>query len=237
MRQVVLISGHLSVGKSGLARLLNEEFGYHWIRTSELLKGIAISKGQATDRSSLQRLGDSLDSETDHRWVVDAVLEELKTIDAHRAIVVDSIRTPRQLHHFRCTREIQPIHVHLFGTQSDLERRFKSKLEAQNTTTENYSDADLIKSEQDIVSFKKDADVRINTTRNDDRDILSRVAARLGLYSAPDVRCVDVLVGGQYGSEGKGHVAAYLAKEYDILVRVGGPNAGHTVSGPSGVYT
>lgn len=43
--------------------------------------------------------------------------------------------------------------------------------------------------------------------------------------------------GGQYGSEGKGHVAAYLAKEYDVLVRVGGPNAGHTVSGPTEVFT
>jgi len=40
---------------------------------------------------------------------------------------------------------------------------------------------------------------------------------------------VDVLVGGQYGSEGKGNVVAFLAPEYDVLVRVGGPNAGHTV--------
>src|SRR5690606_29410184 len=40
---------------------------------------------------------------------------------------------------------------------------------------------------------------------------------------------VDVLIGGQYGSEGKGQIAAYMAKEYDVLVRVGGPNAGHKV--------
>jgi adenylosuccinate synthase len=45
------------------------------------------------------------------------------------------------------------------------------------------------------------------------------------------------VIGGQFGSEGKGHVAAYLAKEYDFLVRVGGPNAGHTVSGQDGVFT
>lgn len=41
---------------------------------------------------------------------------------------------------------------------------------------------------------------------------------------------VDCIIGGFYGSEGKGKVAAYLAAEYDIAVRVGGPNAGHTVS-------
>ena len=40
---------------------------------------------------------------------------------------------------------------------------------------------------------------------------------------------MDVLVGGQYGSEGKGNIADYLAPEYAVLMRVGGPNAGHKV--------
>lgn len=38
-----------------------------------------------------------------------------------------------------------------------------------------------------------------------------------------------VLVGGQYGSEGKGAIAAYVADDYDVHVRVGSPNAGHTI--------
>lgn len=37
-----------------------------------------------------------------------------------------------------------------------------------------------------------------------------------------------VLVGGQYGSEGKGAIARHLADCYDVHVRVGSPNAGHT---------
>jgi adenylosuccinate synthase len=40
---------------------------------------------------------------------------------------------------------------------------------------------------------------------------------------------VDVIVGGQYGSEGKGNIVSYIAPEYDYLIRVGGPNAGHKV--------
>jgi adenylosuccinate synthase len=42
---------------------------------------------------------------------------------------------------------------------------------------------------------------------------------------------LDVVVGGQYGSEGKGAFAAALAKKkkYSTLIRVAGPNAGHTV--------
>ena len=43
-----------------------------------------------------------------------------------------------------------------------------------------------------------------------------------------DNKVVDCLVGLQWGSEGKGKIAAYLAKEYNAMVRSGGPQAGHT---------
>lgn len=40
---------------------------------------------------------------------------------------------------------------------------------------------------------------------------------------------LTVLVGGQYGSEGKGAIAAHIADDYAVHVRVGSPNAGHTI--------
>lgn len=46
----------------------------------------------------------------------------------------------------------------------------------------------------------------------------------------PDRSAVVALVGGQYGSEGKGAIAHYLADEFGVHVRSGGPNAGHTFS-------
>jgi adenylosuccinate synthase len=47
---------------------------------------------------------------------------------------------------------------------------------------------------------------------------------------------VTVVVGGQYGSEGKGKVAQYLATQCgaDAVVRVGGSNSGHTGYAPDG---
>src|SRR5687768_3594873 len=39
---------------------------------------------------------------------------------------------------------------------------------------------------------------------------------------------VDIVVGGQFGSEGKGVVASVLANQYEAHIRVGGPNAGHS---------
>lgn len=46
---------------------------------------------------------------------------------------------------------------------------------------------------------------------------------------------LSVVVGGQYGSEGKGAIAGHLSKttnQFVTCVRIGGPNAGHTVLGP-----
>lgn len=41
---------------------------------------------------------------------------------------------------------------------------------------------------------------------------------------------VDVLLGLQWGDEGKGKIVDYLAPDYDIIARFqGGPNAGHTI--------
>ncbi|MCB1552153.1 MAG: adenylosuccinate synthetase, partial [Alphaproteobacteria bacterium] len=41
---------------------------------------------------------------------------------------------------------------------------------------------------------------------------------------------VDVILGLQWGDEGKGKIVDYLATKYDIVARFqGGPNAGHTL--------
>ncbi|RMD97704.1 MAG: adenylosuccinate synthase, partial [Bacteroidetes bacterium] len=41
---------------------------------------------------------------------------------------------------------------------------------------------------------------------------------------------IDVILGLQWGDEGKGKIVDYLAKDYQIVARFqGGPNAGHTL--------
>ena len=39
---------------------------------------------------------------------------------------------------------------------------------------------------------------------------------------------ITALVGAQYGSEGKGTIVAHIANQYNVHVRIGSPNAGHT---------
>ena len=41
---------------------------------------------------------------------------------------------------------------------------------------------------------------------------------------------VDVILGLQWGDEGKGKIVDFLAEKYDVIARFqGGPNAGHTL--------
>jgi adenylosuccinate synthase len=52
----------------------------------------------------------------------------------------------------------------------------------------------------------------------------------------PDIRCL-VVVGAQWGDEGKGKVVDALAEHADLVVRYqGGANAGHTVDTPDGAF-
>ena len=41
---------------------------------------------------------------------------------------------------------------------------------------------------------------------------------------------VTIVIGAQWGDEGKGKIVDYLAEKYDMVCRFqGGPNAGHTI--------
>jgi adenylosuccinate synthase len=232
VRNVLLLTGRKYTGKSGLADALGARFGYELLKSSEVIKGIATARGSGIDRLSLQKLGAELDQETQSRWLYDRVMELADRRHSNRPIVVDNVATEAQLGWFRKSGALQTVHAHLFATTEELTNRF----ERNNTEQLSYPELDLIKNDKDVEFFKADADIRVQTAHSDTRDTLIRVAARLGFYAAPDLRCVDVIVGGQYGSEGKGQVAAYLSPEYDVLVRVGGPNAGHTVLNESGVF-
>lgn len=93
------------------------------------------------------------------------------------------------------------------------------------------------KTEKRINQLEGIADVVIATDRCDSSDVLVRAASHVGLFGRQQDQLVDVVVGGQFGSEGKGHICSFLAPEYDVLVRVGGPNAGHKVFQDPEPYT
>ncbi len=238
-RKVVLLSGRICTWKTKLSSKLERRRGFQRLSTSAELRQVAQARGHLTDRKSLQVLGDELDLETNFAWVHEFVRKELEDELTEKPIVVDHIRHRQQMEYFRKQNMHNVVHVHLYAEEQFLHAEFAKRRESKpELENESYSDADpLHDNNEDIEWFKNDADIRLNVTNTDAEDTFVRVCAALRINPDQQVKCVDVIVGGQYGSEGKGNIAAYLSKEYDVLVRVGGPNAGHTVASPSGEFT
>lgn len=234
-RQVVVITGKSCSGKTGLANLLETEFQFKVVRSRDVLAGFPDS-GSANDRRALLERGRAQDAATGSAWMLHAVNEALQGLDTWTPLVVDHLTSSDQVRLFRQAFGEGLVHVHLYATDATLHARY-AKGDGNGRALPPYAELDHLRDPAEVEALKSDADVRISTTRSDAADTLVRVAARLHLYTPPDVRCVDVLIGGQYGSEGKGNVVSYLAREYDVMVRVGGPNAGHTVASVHGPYT
>lgn len=233
-RQIVVISGKTCSGKSGLASLLEKEFGFAVVSNRRFIDDpqwrLRMEQPEMLDR---RRELDDVDSD---QWML---LETHVMCDKEkvgRPLVVDHLNTLEQVLQFRQAFGADLVHVHLYASDPTLHERYAQRVEGESDPSP-YDEVNQLRDQSEIQALKDDADVRIYTERSDSNDTLVRVAARLHLYTPPGIRCVDVLIGGQYGSEGKGNIVAYLAREYDVMVRVGGPNAGHTVASAVGTFT
>lgn len=231
-RQIVVISGKTCSGKSGLASLLEKEFGFAVVYDRR-----AIDDSEWRLRMGHPDIPDRRHEAKDaDQWMLRETQVVCEAEKDDRPLVVDHLNTLAQVLQFRQVFGANLVHVHLYASDPTLHGRYAKRIEGQPSPL-SYDEVNQLKDQTEIQALKDDADVRVYTERSDSNDTLVRVAARLHLYTPPEIRCVDVLIGGQYGSEGKGNIVAYLAREYDVMIRVGGPNAGHTVASSAGPYT
>lgn len=228
---ILILTGPIAAGKSELTAALEQRFGFQTLKTHELLKDIAAKQSEQT-RGSLQAFGEDLDKKTKGAWVRDGLIKLADTLPPESMVVVDSVRIAGQIEFIRGAFGLRVLHVHLTAPLDVLERRFKKPRKKGFREARTYEEAKNDSTEQQVETLAQIADIVIDTKRSSASDVVVRVASHLGLYGREYSRLVDVLVGGEYGSEGKGHIASYLAREYDILIRVGGPNAGHKVISP-----
>lgn len=204
------------------------------MKTSEIIIRKASSI-QADDRLALQAKGDDLDRQISGRWVLDELSQVERITGEEKIFVVDSVRIKDQIDHIR--KAYGPvIHVHLTAPPKVLRQRYNERYK-RKIGVPSYDKVKENPTETNIESLSKIADVVIDTNRCKKNDVLVRAASRMSLYGKNESGYVDVIVGAQYGSEGKGQIAAFLAHEYDLLIRVGGPNAGHTVFEHPKAYT
>ena len=223
--RVIVLSGPVASGKTTLAKILKGRFNCHLFKTRDL---IATALGTRPERFSLQRAGDRLDRETGGRWVAEAVARNDSLLSENAVLVIDSVRIKEQIDAIRDAFGAIVVHVHLTASLARLSERYVRRNGAVRELSP-YEQVRRNRTERLIERLSDHADIVIDTERSTPDDVAVRVASRLGFFGKEIARLVDVIIGGQYGSEGKGQVASYLAPEYNLLVRVGGPNAGHKV--------
>lgn len=233
-RTIVVLSGEVAAGKSTLARGMSTTYGATVVSTRELLQDRfrrSRRGGTLRERRALQDYGEHLDAADGGLWLAEDVAA-LVGRSQSQLIVIDAVRILGQIEGLRRRFGRKLWHVHVTSTsEAELAERYelrRAKADLDELTSyaalrENRTEAEA------VPALAQYADVVLDTHRNTPADVLMRCGARVGLLSDLGAQLVDVLVGGEYGSEGKGNIAFYLAPEYEVLVRVGGPNAGHQV--------
>jgi adenylosuccinate synthase len=184
------------------------------------------------ERAALQRAGERLDRADAGGWVKNALVRFIEDNVGGPSptgfFVIDSARIAGQVKAVRDAYGAAVHHIHLDASDSVLADRY----ERRGTKTKEfprYQDVRRSRTERDVRKLAELADTVVATDRCTPSAVLVRAIALLGLYPRSATPLVDVLVGGQYGSEGKGNIVGHIAPEYSLLVRVGGPNAGHQV--------
>ncbi|MHC1705768.1 MAG: adenylosuccinate synthetase [Tenuifilaceae bacterium] len=240
---IIVLTGEIGSGKTTLATSLKSQYNFEVLKTSDVLIKYSESskfrqKKDEDKRMFLQRIGEQLDKETRGNWILTHFQSIINKKDR---IIIDSVRIPEQIEAIRQSYGYQNvIQIHLHVSERELERRHfkRNNLDFHDLIAiQNYQTYKHNVTESKVKDLENDADLIIDTEKAQIEDIVIRVASYLRLLPSIHSNFVDVLVGGQFGSEGKGQIAAYIAPEYDCLVRVGGPNAGHKVYEDSGADT
>jgi len=226
--RIILLSGPISSGKSTLAKGLAKRYGMSILKTKEILES-QVRSDLRQDRKVLQAQGERLDRKTRGRWVLEELREWSNQVKSGSEVIIDSIRIVEQIQAIREAYGPIVTHIHLTAPISELEQRFSKRRKQGKEKDFNYAEIKENPTEKQIETLAEIADVVIDTKRCTEQDVLIRTASHLNVRTGKGTGFVDVVVGGQYGSEGKGQIVAYLAREYNLLIRIGGPNAGHTV--------
>ena len=227
-RVVVVLSGPVSAGKTTLASRLRDRFGAIHLKTSVLLEHLADGR-IPLERGAMQRFGARLDKQTGGRWVAEDLVPRITDLPEDAVVVIDAARIAGQIEALRDGLPRQVVHVHLTAPRGVLERRYSKRPKTRFKERATYAEVLSNPTERKVPKLRDDADVVIDTDKNTREDVEVRAASYLGLNARDPGALVDVIVGGQYGSEGKGNIAYAIGSEYDLLCRVGGPNAGHKV--------
>lgn len=164
---IVLLSGPISSGKTSLADQLIQRHGFQRLKSSDHLKAMCVSNGVEISRASLQKTGDDLDAETDFHWLVtDVAAPQMALNPSQQKWLIDAVRKPRQVEHFRADFHNEVLHVHLWAPEEVLKERYDRRRAsgADNEGATSYAEAVTHPNEKASRALQGSADIAINVT-------------------------------------------------------------------------
>lgn len=168
MDLIVLLSGPVAVGKTSLREELERRFQFRAIRSSGYLTALAEVRGILDNRTALQDLGDSLDAQTDFKWLVEDVASvAIRATPEVTRWLVDAVRKERQIEHFRSAFPKKVAHVHLTAPEDILMARYAKRIAPAGSIVPvvPYSVAVAHPNEQAARGLKGVADVVLDTSQ------------------------------------------------------------------------
>jgi adenylosuccinate synthase len=217
MRLLIVLSGPIGVGKSSFASELEKLFDVRRVSTRRWL---IENAGAENERGSLLAAGERMDRETGGGWVAEAAAAGAANVPEDAVLLIDSARIAPQVENLRSRFSGCVFHVHLHAADETLEHRYLNR-PAEMKEFATYAELRLNGTEAAVGELAATADLVLDADHADPRTLAVTAMAFHGQVPPEIKPLVDVIVGGQYGSEGKGNVVAHLARGYGALMRGG----------------
>ena len=181
---------------------VRERYGANIIKTRDLICEQLPSVKE--EREALQKAGEKLDRADGGAWVKNALVrfieDNVQGSTASGFFVVDSVRISGQVYAVRQAYGTAVHHIHLDASDAELASRYAAR-GSRTKEFARYADARKSKTERNVGRLSALADTVVATDRCTPEAVQVRAIALLGPYPRSTVPLVDVLVGGQYGSE------------------------------------
>lgn len=173
MYKLLLLSGAIGAGKSSVATEMEVHSGFRKISSSGYLRAYGQRLFPAEERHQLQELGDRLDRETDFQWIVkDVAVTAIEDSPYVENWLLDAVRKPRQVEHFRDRFGHRVRHIHLIAPETLLRERYVRRADANDTS---YDQAVTHPNEVAARSLESIADGVFDTSRLTPTEIAHRV--------------------------------------------------------------
>lgn len=173
MNKLLLLSGAIGTGKSSVATEMEVHSEFRKISSSGYLRAYGQRLFPTEERHQLQELGDQLDRETDFIWIVrDVAVTAIEGTPHVENWLLDAVRKPRQVEHFRDRFGHRVRHIHLIAPENLLRERYARRANAGDTS---YDQAVAHPNEVAARSLKSIADEVFDTSQLTPTEIAIRV--------------------------------------------------------------